>query len=239
MFRPWHIFILAALIVVCPQSRSSATEVDNIWIVSTQTGPTSVSSNLLIVRKGNEYFADHYRYLRGQIQRLVEAITASPVLRLDLMALGVTQKWLDANAEQVLMEWKQSSPGGDWPRSSKNEPLFNDAQFLESFKNLKKVMTLLHNYYQDKWKDDYADLKVVISFQGGEEISVRSKSQHLYMIPWEVEHDGQKYKTFNPQISAALVDLLPGIFATNRTRLSGDLARLIARLLSSPASINN
>ncbi len=61
MFRPWHIFILAALIVVCPQSRSSATEVDNIWIVSTQTGPTSMSSNLLIVRKGNEYFADHYR----------------------------------------------------------------------------------------------------------------------------------------------------------------------------------
>lgn len=230
MIRLWHIFVLGVLIFAYPQSRSSAADVENIRIVSIQTGPRSMRSDLMIVRKGGEYSADHHRYSRSQIQRLVEAVTAPPVQRLDLKALGVTQKWLDANAELALKKWKQSSKDG---------PSIDDVRFLENFKDLKKVRMLLHNYYQEKWKDDYPELNVIISLQGGEEIIARSTSQHLTMIPWVVQHDGQRFETFNPRISAALVDLLPWTFATNRDRLSGDLAQLIARRLFPPPPINN
>ena len=135
MIRSWHIFFLGALIFAYPQSRSSAAEVEYIRVVSIQTGPGSIRSDLMIVRKGNEYIADHHRYSRGQIQRLAEAITAPPIKRLDLKALGVTRKWLDANAERALNEWKQSLPGGKRSPPSGNDPSFNDVRFLESFKN--------------------------------------------------------------------------------------------------------
>lgn len=231
MIRPWHIFILGALIFASP---SSAAEVEHIEVVSILTGPRSLRSNLMIVRKGDEYFADFQQYSPGQIQRLMEAAAAPPIPRLAMKDLGVTQKWLDANAERALNELKQSLPGGEWPQSSENDPSFSDARFLESFKNLKKVRTLLHDYYQEKWKDDYPVFKVDIYLQGGEAIIVRSTAQHLTMIPWVVERDGKKFETFNPRISAALADLLPWMFATNRDRLSGDLAQLIARRLFPP-----
>ena len=234
MFRSWHIILLSTLIVLYPPSASTAFEMESIFIASTQTGPRSLSSHLLILPKGNKFFADHYQYSREQIQRLVEAIMYSPIPQLDIKVLGVNQNWLNVNTEPALKEWKQKRQEGKWPKPSEREIIINDAKFLATFKDLDKVSELLQKYYKEKWKGDFAEVKLDISLKGGGKITAHSKSQHLYMIPWVVKHAGKSYKTFNPQISAALMDLLPGIFATNRNRLSEDLAHFIARRLLTP-----
>ena len=107
---------------------------ESVWVESTQTGPRSHSIHLLILRKGDGYLADHYQYSRGQIQRLANAITDLPVHQLDLKILGINQKWLDANAEQALRDFKKPLQKGKWAKRAENKLAFDDAYFLETFK---------------------------------------------------------------------------------------------------------
>ncbi len=239
MFRPWHIFIFGALTILFPLSPSTAAEVESVWVESTQTGPRSLSSHLLILRNGNTYFADFHPYSRAQIQRLVDAIAASPIPQLDLKALKINQQWLDANAEQALKNLKKSLAESKWPQPEEKKIILNDADFLDIFKNLNKVRELLENYYPGKWQGDIVEVKVIISFQDGGKAIAHSRSRHVFMIPWTVKRNGESHRTFNPLITAALVDLLPNIFLTNRDLLSEDLAHFIARRLIAPPAGKN
>jgi hypothetical protein len=79
------------------------------------------------------------------------------------------------------------------------------------------VAAALASYYASSWTDDYPECELSILFDGGRRLSGRSKSQHDFMIPWQLANA----QSWSPRIGRGLAALLPPGFL-QRERLLGD-----------------
>ncbi len=228
------VFLFSALLLTLASGGVFSAEVSSVSATSIITGRASVKSEMMIVRKGSGYFADHDRFTREQIQELLAALLAPPVERLDPELLGVTQPWLDSNAERILMKLKRPRPCSESENLPKTRTAEDERRFLESFKNLKKATAVVENHYRKNGKGGRPLIRIAVNLDDGSEIKFRSVSPHLWMLPWRVEREGRVVTTYNPRVSRALGALLPFTFSVNRARLTGDLAELTGRLLWAP-----
>ncbi len=228
---------LSTILLALVAGGACAAEVENVSATSILTGRASVISELVIVRKGPEYIADHDRFSREQIQELLAALVSPPIERLDPTRMGVTQPWLDANAEPVLKKLKRSRPCSEPGNLTKTRTAEEERRFLEYFKNIETATAAVENYYRENGEGGRPQIRIVVGLEGGSEIKARSVSPHLWMLPWRVDRDGRVVTTYNPRIGQALAAILPSTFSTNRERLTGDLADLIGRLLWAPARV--
>jgi len=165
-----------------------------------------------IVRKSTGYFAGDKKVDGQLIENLLQALSSPAVPELDLDNLGITQAWLDANAERGVREYADVVYSAAAPNQQ--------ALYLSTFKDVAFMKRLLPSLYGGMWTDDYPWVEVDVIKKDGQKLVVRSEAQQLFMLPWEVTNDGRKIKTWNAEISRSVVALLP-VKATNRDRLSG------------------
>ncbi|HST53313.1 MAG TPA: hypothetical protein VLJ61_14980 [Pyrinomonadaceae bacterium] len=168
---------------------------------------------LLITHKPGGYFASGKKVQDQLVKNLLDAVDAPALNELDLSNLGLTQDWLDANAEPAVREYADAYYSASAPNLQ--------ALYLSSFKNREFIKQLVPSLFPGGWTDDYPRVEVEITDSGGGAIKIASEVQQDYMLPWEVSKDGQTVKTYNADISRALASLLPKKFA-NRERISGD-----------------
>lgn len=212
------LFALALLFVGSISLFAQTTrEVQQIKIVSTWGGlGDAQKSELLITHKPNGYYAKGDRIEKQKIDDLLSAVDAPEIIGFQAANLGITQAWLNANAEPAIKEYADAYIS--------NAELNQKELYLSTFKNLSLVEKLLPRVLSGGWTDDYPRFTVEIIELDGSKSIVSSDAQPTLMLPWEVEKNGAQTETYNADIPRALFALLPKKFA-NKERLSGEELR--------------
>lgn len=221
--------VLIFVFGLLPAETRAAEEVDYIWVVSTLTGKSSIRSDLMIAQQDDHYFADHYRYTPQAIQELLREILSPQNSKVTLLELGITPEWLVKNSERALKLARQAPQFSKAKESTSSMSMadFDENKFIKKFTDLGSVFKVIESYYREPLDGFFPEVKVVITLKDGKQVKARSTSRHLRMIPWHIEIGDSSWTTYNARITSVLVGLLPGIFATNRDRLTGDLLPII------------
>lgn len=203
-------------------------ELAQMNIVSSWGGlGTRKQSELTIQRKSKGYFQDGNRVEEKLILNLMMAINEPVISKPDLGNLGITQEWLEASAEKGLKEYA----GGFYLSAAPNQK----ALYFSSFKNLDFIGKVVPSLFQFFRSDDYPRIQITITDTKGNQSTIVSTSQYLFMLPWKLSRNGQTTEIFNAHISQAIANLLPQKFA-NRDRILGeelrnDLVEVVMRWL--------
>lgn len=206
---------LALLLFLCfgPDSAiAQIQEIKKIHIVSNWDGlGPSGHSELIIERKSDGYRAKGKRIDDGLVRDLLEALNAPPMSP-NLSNLGITQNWLDANANLALKSYSAES----YERAAENQR----ALFSTAFRDITLIARLMTRIIRGYSTDDYPSFQMEILKIDGQSVFVSTQEQPIFMLPLVISTDAQEIKTYNANISRAIANLLPLKF-TNRERLSG------------------
>lgn len=209
-------FVLAVCVVLCLPFCliAQSSEVTSIKIASSWGGlGTGKNNELTITRSADGYHADGKTVDARLIASLLDALNARTVLNINLSNLGITQAWLDANAEKGVREYSNEYYSAAAPNLQ--------ALYLSTFKDIGFMKRFVPSLYQTRWTDDYPFVEIEVTKRDGSKIVATSEEQQLFMLPWQVAERGRKIKTYNAHIARALAALLPSDFA-NKARLSGE-----------------
>src|SRR5689334_3308025 len=175
---------------------------------------------LIITRKGTDYYTDGKKVDAQLVRNLIDALNAPTIPQIDLPNLGITQAWLDANAEKGVKEYADAY----YSSSAKNL----QALYLSTFKNLSFMKSLVASLYPGMWTDDYPRLEIKVTNDNGTRLFATSEAKQVLMLPWTITKNGQESKSYNANIARAVGTLLPEKFA-NKERLSDEnLTRVLA-----------
>ena len=182
--------------------------IDSIRIESRWTGYGEPHiATYTIMRRG-----DHYERLSSsvpeeKVNRFLAAITAAPVQRKTAVSGLVTPEWLLARSSE--------------PHDNVSAPVCSveaKQRLRQHLADPAEAVKALDEYLSASWTDDYPLMSVDVTFQDREAIHLESHQQPALMLPWTVG----KSESWNPDISRAIVDLLP----------SGSEPRLTDRVLA-------
>lgn len=217
-------FAVSLLLLLPLWTLAQAAEPTQIRIVSAWGGMgPSKRFDLLITRKGNDYYANGKKVDGGLVTNLVAALEAPVIPEVDLTNLGLTQEWLDANAEKGVRDYADFYYTVAAPNLQ--------ALYLNTFKDAAFMKRFVPSLYRGWWTDDYPVVEVEVTKANGSKLVAHTEGQQLFMLPWEVTNDGQKTKTYNADIARAIVPFLTKK-TVNRDRLAGEgLPRVLAQAL--------
>ena len=216
--------VLSVIILLCLNcifAFAQAREVQEIKITSAWGGLGIPQNNeLLIVHKPKGYYAKGNKIEKQLIDNLLNAVNETEIKQFQVANLGITQEWLNANAEIGVKEYANYYFSVAAPNQKE--------LYLSTFKNLQLIEKILPSVLSGGWTDDYPRFVIEITESDGNKIVVGSDAQPSFMLPWEIVRNGKTIQTYNANISHTLVALLPKKFA-NKDRLSGeDLRRVLA-----------
>ncbi|MEZ5428920.1 MAG: hypothetical protein R2747_21925 [Pyrinomonadaceae bacterium] len=203
-------FLLFASVCLSAQIR----DVREIRITSTWGGlGKPEKSELIITRKSKGYFVGGEKIEKRLIDDLLQAIDQPEMTNFDPANLGITQEWLDANAQKGIEEYASYS----FSTGAKNQ----QDLYYSTFRDMSAIEKILPSVLRGGWTDDYPRFGVEITETDSTKTIVGSDEQPLFMLPWEIIKNGRTVHTYNADISRSLVALLPKKF-TNRKRLAGE-----------------
>jgi len=207
--------ILLCLSLVTVTALAQSRPVNQIRIVSSWGGlGEGKQGEVVVTRKAGAYLADGEKIPDDLIANFLFAIEAPVVAKPNLANLGITQKWLNANAEKAIKEYAEKY----FSRAAKNQ----QALYFSSFKNPKFIERVLPNIFNSLHTDDYPRVEIEITSTDGRVTKVSSEAQPLFMLPWVISRGGRTLKTYNANIARAVASLMPDKFA-NKRRLAGEL----------------
>jgi hypothetical protein len=170
-----------------------------------------VKDALRIQGKDGKYTANGKSIDPSTIQEFVRSLDEPLLKEISLENLGLTQDWLNANAEAAFLERFKD---GITDISSTQKTLFED-----KFRNLNFMQHVVQTYYSSIWTDDYPKLSLSIRL-GARAVQLTSAEQHQFMIPWTIVENGETKESFNANISRAIAAMLPAN-AMHKSRLAG------------------
>ena len=190
--------------------------IKEIRIHSNWIGWGSKESNLIIKRTPDGFYGNGKKIEEKDVDDLINAVNEPVWPKPDCEKLSITQLWLKEKKKDL--DFNLWSPA-------------QEALFLEHFMNLEIIHAQLENYFKHaSWTDDYPTFTLDII---GEEASIRVKSisQLIFMIPWNISIKDQTYETYNSNISKAMLKLLPKDFVnSNRFDLSNLINEIRQRI---------
>lgn len=82
---------------------------------------------------------------------------------------------------------------------------------------------VIRSHFGSMWTDDNPQVLVRLKFDGGRNIAVVTRGQHVFLLPIEVQDSAGRlnFKTYQPALSRALASLMPADFM-HRERLEGE-----------------
>ena len=148
--------IFAVLFFGCIFSFAQARDVRQIKIISTWGGlGTPQKSELLITRKPKGYYAKGDRIENQKIDELLTAIDAPEIKGFQAANLGITQDWLEANAEPGVKEYAAYY--------FSTAALNQKELYLSTFKNLQTIEKILPGVLRGGWTDDHPSFTAEIT----------------------------------------------------------------------------
>jgi len=176
--------------------------VKQIVIESRWRGMGEPADSTLVVqnRNGSLYLEDK-QIESGKIDDLLAALKAAALPAPQVTNLGITADWLRQNVKPVP---KQGEAAKYYEGAPNQRALYEN-----TFSDLGIIQKLLPSLF-DFWKsDDYPELMLTVTFADGQKWTAISDSYFPLMLPWTVDLNGQKRKTYNADISRALASLMP------------------------------
>jgi hypothetical protein len=170
-------------------------------------------SRIVIQREGNHYVANDRTIRKEEVQALLNAIEEPRISAPNGTNLGVTSQWLQNHSEEageyaIVFNYQAGS--------AQQKELFRS-----SFTSDRTIQKRLDSLYASFHTDDYPHMAVELTFEDGTSQTAKSDSQHPFMVPWSISHNGVTAETYNANISRALLTLLPSEFA-NREALTDE-----------------
>jgi hypothetical protein len=181
-------FAVSLLFLLPLWTAAQTGEVTQIRITSSWGGlGTPAHDQLVITRKANDYYAHGKKLNAALVSNLLSALDAPAIPEIDLANLGITQEWLDANAEAGVKEY------ADFFYSTAAPNL--QALYLSTFTDMTFMKAMVPSTFQGWWTDDYPNVEVELTRAGFNKLVATSRAQQLFMLPWEVSNGEQKRKT--------------------------------------------
>jgi len=185
------VFWLVPLPIIAQSSSPGEIKIVSSW---TGLGPWA-RDELIITRKGATYYAADKKVDAQLVRDLVDALNAPAISSIDPSNIGITQAWLDANAEPGVKEYTEVYYSTSAPNLQ--------ALYLSTFRNLSFMKKLVASIYPGMWTDDYPRVEMKVTDDNGTRLVASSEEQQLFMLPWELTTHGRKWKTYNANIAAA------------------------------------
>ena len=170
-------------------------------------------SSLVIQREGDHYVADGRIIRKEGVREFLNAIEEPRIATPRGTNLGVTSQWLQAHVEEA----GKYATFLDYAAGTKQQKEL----FRSSFTNEQTIQKRLSSLYASFHTDDYPHMSIEVTLNDETTQTVKSDSQHPFMIPWNVSRGGITTETYNADISRALLALLPPEF-TNRESLTDE-----------------
>ena len=170
-----------------------------------------VKSELKIQGKDGKYTADGKSVDSGAMLAFIKSLDEPAIKEISLENLGLTQEWINANAQAAFKEYFKD-------RASDVSPVQKDL-FERSFRDLRFMRNVVQAYYGSFWTDDYPKIYLTMHVNS-RTIQLSSTNQHQFMIPWTIIENGEARESFNANISHALAAILPER-AVHKSRLDG------------------
>lgn len=212
---------LALLLLFVNTSSFGADRVVRIQITSSWDGlGKPAKKSWTIKNKAGSFSSGRTKVDKDAIEGLLVAIGSPAMERPTLSALGITQSWLDENADVAMREHLTAWDGE--PSSEQKE------LFTKYFTNYQFVEGLLPRYYASFWTDDAPYFHMEISWENGRKVTVASQAAHQFMVPWRVTSGSEEFATYSTAISRAIYRLMPA-GVVNRGRIGGKAIRPVIR----------
>lgn len=159
---------------------------------------TPSRSSVVIQRKGDHYVANDRTIRNEDVRALLNAIEERPILIPNGVNLGVTSQWLRDHAEEA----GKYAIYFDYEAGSKQQKEL----FRSSFTNEQTLQKRLSSLYESFHTDNYPQMIIELRFKDGTSKTVKSDSQHPFMVPWSMSHSGVTTETYNANVSRALLN---------------------------------
>ncbi len=132
-----------------------------------------------------------------QVTAFLAALDARTEGSVSFSNLGITQTWLDQNAEPAFGEYFNGRTRCIAP--SQRE------LFISRFRNASAIGKAVGAYFESSWTDDFPWTHVEIYERArGRVILLESSQLHAFMIPWTIIENGRGRLSFNANISRTL-----------------------------------
>ncbi len=196
-------------------AKSQTVSVERMTIHSSWGGlGTPRRSDLLLERKGKDYFADGRIIPAEQVQALLSAIEEPVVTAPILSNTGITADWLQGHVGTA----EKFATYIDYEAGNEAQKQLFRSAFIDTAMTQRRLETLYKSFHTD----DYPHMSVTLVLTTGVELDMRSDSQHPLMLPWKVSNEQTAKETYNAHVSKALAALLPHDFTNQGALTSGD-----------------
>lgn len=213
MMSKSHWILVSLVVVFAPViSQGQVRQVRSIRIGSYACEKPGEIINLTISNISGQFVSNGNAISEHMVTRLLTAINMPIHRRAELRNLGVTQAWLNENADAAVKEYARGYYNSANPKQK--------ALYLLTFTNLRIAARLVNEILNGRWTDDYPLVEIEIELLNGSKIKVSSEQQPEFMLPWKITRSGRTILSYNADIARALAALLPEN-GCNRSRLSG------------------
>jgi len=132
-----------------------------------------------------------------QVTAFLAALDARTEGSFSFSDLGITQTWLDQNAEPAFDEYFRG-------RTSCITPSQREL-FISHFRNASAMGRAVGAYFESYWTDDFPWAHVKIYERtSGRVILLESSQLHAFMIPWTIIEKGRNRLSLNANLSRTL-----------------------------------
>lgn len=179
---------------------------------------TPQDKTFVVERKGGGYARDGMALDGAAVDGLMSALRAPAIEAPDLANLGIDQAWLDSHVSQpggYLVAWPDNPPP-DPAKGAPNQLALYHARFTDP----KFMRDIVASVFDGMHTDDYPRETLAITLGDKSVVTLDSKSQHPFMLPWTVTRNGQTVTTYDVRIARAILALLPAD-DPNRGRIEG------------------
>jgi hypothetical protein len=145
------------------------------------------------------------------VMALVRALTAPSIHSPSLSNLGITAAWLAEHSDDAAKHFGNLGEPNDQRQQ---------AFLRKKFTDLALIGRTIPRVVGSSWTDDPVCVHILVRFVNGRTIQAEATNQPPFMLPWTLETDGKKARTFNADISRAVAKLLPD-GSVNKERLQG------------------
>jgi hypothetical protein len=206
-------FCIAALALAASLPVIDSIRIESRWGGLGQPSATTYT----IVHRGDRYKRRFTVVPQEAVNRFVAAITAAPVAKKEGMRRIAKPEWLLTAASE--------SHNGVVPVCSPEAKRL----LKQHLSNPEEAVKALDSYFSARWTDDYPSVSIDVTFHDRQIIHLESHAQPALMLPWKVGN----VETWNPEISRAIVGLLPDGAEPRLTdrRLATAYVEEVARIL--------
>jgi hypothetical protein len=210
----WPRIAIPLSFLLASYAQAFAQQITRIQIKTVYIGFAAHAEEEITIEKRNRHYYSQTKMVSDTaVCALLQAVNSRIIENLDLQNLGLTQEWVNQNANPALSDYVN--------KQRRTLSVEQKKHFLTTFTNLRIMTKLVDDYYASIWTDDHADIQIVVQTDEGKVIEISSDSQHEFMLPWRVSSVGPgTYWTWDANFSRAIAQLLPKNFP-NRERIAG------------------